>query len=203
MSISCFQLLLHVITSSHDTILHWPFDRHATKYRLSKKSMSETTWGSLNIYLKFNIIICAKEKGNRIAAGSTSIYCSVDGRFEHVIWKSCRVKIRPCAKIEIIADVLVQRANWSPRLWRCEVSKSAAFRLYEVKYFMTKVPGIGGASIHCLSVFNTCNACIPGSCHRIVKHLKESTTHVRNKGRFAHLPARTATQFSIPMVRRG
>lgn len=35
---------------------------------------------------------------------------------------------------------------------------------------MTKVPGIGVASIHCLSAFRTCKAWIPGSCHRMVKH---------------------------------
>jgi len=35
---------------------------------------------------------------------------------------------------------------------------------------ITKVPGMGGASIHCCSAFRTCKAWISGSCHKIVKH---------------------------------
>jgi hypothetical protein len=42
--------------------------------------------------------------------------------------------------------------------------------MQSLRYLMTKVPGIGGASIHSWLEFRTCRACFPGSCHRMVKH---------------------------------
>ena len=63
---------------------------------------------------------------------------------------------------------LVQRANWSPRLHTRQ--SQTANETVERPYLITRVPGIGGASIHWFCLFRTWSAWISGSCHKIVKH---------------------------------
>jgi hypothetical protein len=58
---------------------------------------------------------------------------------------------------------------------------------------MTKVPGIGGASIHCRSVFKTCKACISGSCHNIVKHFQ----NIRLNHNLSFRPVRLTSQLDV------
>ena len=61
---------------------------------------------------------------------------------------------------------------------------------------ITRVPSMGGAGIHLCSELSTWSACLPGSCHKMVKHWTKSVMRFKASRMFdTHLPAVTVGEY--------